>query len=393
MTVAWGLMRRNPNSSPPRDWFIDTDRLLSLFSGPFMPTGDVTWAAVGVAILLILAIVGRPRLVFGVARTVPLALSLLLFVILPEWIASTFLVGTRFCVFVHGFAPAIFAPRTEDPLGRNLPRVVSLLVVACLVVLNVRLHRFNEEASGLDELAAALAPEGDVMQLVTKTDHSSAVFGRAQFGQMPAWLTAKSGNLLENDSGLYFQMPVRRNSTGRPTRYRYVIARGDLERAKRVVRRYRPRAQFLRAYGKWLLFEDRPRTVGPLTIVRDAQGWKSLQYNRSVTGAALRINGRPYSQGLGAHAASFIRARADEGGTKLAGAVGVDDGSEGKAAMSFRIRNSDGKVLFQSNEMTSNVDAVPFSVPLDESRELLLEVLITGSTHDAHASWVDLHLE
>lgn len=393
VTVAWGLMRRRQNSSPPRDWFIDTDRLLTLFSGPFMPSGDVFWAAVGVGILLILAIVGRPRLVFSVARTVPLALSLFLFVVLPEWIASTFLVGTRFCVFVHGFAPASFAPRFDDRLGRHLPRVISVLVVALLVVFNVRLYRFNEEASGFDELAAALAPEGDVMQLVTKTDHRSAVFGSWQFGQMPAWLTASSGNLLENDSGLYFQMPVRRKPTGRPTRYRYVIARGDLARAKRVVRRYKPRAQFVRAYGKWLLFEDPPRKVGPLTIVRDAQGWRELQYNRSVTEVELRINGHPYSQGLGAHAASFIRIRADEGGTKLAGSVGVDDGSQGKSAMSFRIRNSDGEVLFQSEEITSKLNAVPFSVPLDESRELLLEVLITGPTHHAHASWVDLRLE
>jgi hypothetical protein len=393
MTLGWGLVRRRQNSSPPRDWFIDTDRLLSLFSGPFMPTGDVFWATVGVGILLILAIVGRPRLVFSVARTVPPALSVLLFVVLPEWVASTFLVGTRFAVFVHGFSPAVFAPRTDRPLGRSLPRVVSVLVVALLVVFNVRLQRFNEEASGLDELAAALAPEGDVMQLVTKTDHSSAVFGRAQFGQMPAWITARSGNLLENDSGLYFQMPVRRTSAGRPTRYRYVIARGDLARAKRVVLKHRPDAQFVRAYGDWLLFEDRPHKVGQLTIVRDAQGWKSLQYNRSVTGAALQINGRVYSQGLGAHAASFIRVRADQGGTKLAGYVGVDDGSEGKAAMSFRIRDSDGNVLFTTKEMTSKTDAVPFSVPLDESRELLLEVLITGSASHAHASWVDLHLE
>ena len=393
MTIAWGFMQRGRNSSRPKDWFIDNDRLLSLFSGPFMPTGDVFWAMVGVAIVLLLAIVGRPRLVFSVARAVPLTLSLLLFVVLPEWIASTFLVGTRFCVFVHGFAPAVFAPRTSGPLGRSLPRVVSLLVVALLVVLNVRLHRFNEEASGLDNLAADLAPEGDVMQLVTKTDHSSAVFGRAQFGQMPAWLTAKSGNLLENDSGGYFQMPVRRRATRFPTRYRYVIARGNLTKAKRAVARYRPRAQFVRPYGKWLLFEDPPRKVGPLTVVRDAQGWKELQYNLSVTGRPLQINLRHYAQGLGAHAASFIRARADEGGARLAGSVGADDGSRGRATMSFRIRNSDGTVLFQSNEMTSNMDAVPFSVPLDESRELLLEVLATGSTHYAHASWVDLHLE
>jgi len=393
MTVAWGLVQRRPNSAPPRDWFIDTDRLLSLFSGPFMTTGDGFWAAVGVGIVLILAIVGRPRLVFSVARTVPLALSLLLFVVLPEWIASTFLVGTRFCVFVHGFAPAAFAPRTDDRLGQNLPRVVSVLVVALLVVFNVRLQRFNEEASGLDELAAALAPRGDVMQLVTKTEHRSAVFGIMEFGQMPAWLTANSGNLIENDSSIYVQMPVRRKPTGRPTRYRYVIARGDLARAKRVVRKYRPDAQFVRAYDKWLLFEDTPHEVGPLTIVRDAQGWKSLQYNRSVIGAALQINDRAYSQGLGAHAPSFIRVRADQGGTKLTGYVGVDDGSEGKAAMSFRIRNSDGNVLFTTKEMTSNMDAVPFSVPLDASRELLLEVLISGSTSHAHASWVDLHLE
>jgi hypothetical protein len=188
-------------------------------------------------------------------------------------------------------------------------------------------------------------------------------------------------------------MPVRRRPTRFPTRYRYVVGRGNLTKAKRVVARYRPRAQFVRPYGKWLLFEDPPRKVGPLTVVRDAQGWKDLQYNRSVTGAALRINGRVHSQGLGAHAASFIRVRADEGGTKLAGSVGADDGSEGKAAMSFRIRDSDGNVLFQSEEMTSKADALPFSVPLDEGRELLLEVLAAGSTHYAHASWVDLHLE
>lgn len=394
LTVAWGLMRRNPNSSPPRDWFIDMDRLLSLFSGPFMPTGDGFWAAVGVAIVLILAIVGRPRLVFTVARTVPLALSLLLFVVLPEWIASTFLVGTRFAVFVHGFAPAVFAPRTGDRLGRNLPRLVAVLVVALLVVFNVRLQRFNEEASGLDELAADLDRDGDVMQLVTKTESNRGVFGKWPFGQMPAWITARSGNLIENDSALYFQLPVQRNPTGRPTHYRYVIARGDLARAKGVVHRSRPRARFLRSYGEWLLFEDPAHKVGPLTILRDAQGWKSLQYNRSITGAALRINSHVYSQGLGAHAPSFIRVRAErQGGSRLAGLVGVDDGSLGKASVSFRIRDSKGKVLFQSDEMTSKVDAAPFSVPLDESRELLLEALITGSASHAHASWVDLHLE
>lgn len=393
LTLAWGLTQRQRTASHTKDWFIDSDRLLSLFSGPFMPTGDAKWAAVGVAIVLILAVVARPRVVFTVARTVPLALSLLLFVVLPEWVASTFLVGTRFCVFVHGFAPAIFTPRTHDRLGRHLPVVISVLVVACLLVLNVRLHRFNEEASGLVELAADLDPEGDVMQLVTKTAPHSAVFGRMQFGQMPAWLTAQSGNLLENDSAIYFQMPVRRKPRGFPGRYRHVIARGHLARAKQVVRRIRPDARFVRAYGDWLLFEDPPHRVGPITVVRDAQGWGSLQYNRAASGRPLQINGRPYLQGLGGHARSFIRVRADQGGSALAGFVGVDDGSEGKATLIFRIRDSEGKVLFQSEEMTSKMDPVPFSILLDERREVLLEAVAVGSTAYAHASWVDLRLE
>ena len=393
LTLAWGLTQRQRTASHARDWFIDSDRLLSLFSGPFMPAGDAKWAAVGVAIVLILAVVARPRVVFTVARTVPLALSLLLFVVLPEWVASTFLVGTRFCVFVHGFAPAIFAPRTHDRLGRHLPVVISVLVVACLVVLNVRLHRFNEEASGFVDLAADLDPEGDVMQLVTKTAPHSAVFGRMQFGQMPAWLTAQSGNLLENDSAIYFQMPVRRKPAGFPKRYRHIIARGHLARAKQVVRRIRPDARFVRAYGDWLLFEDASHRVGPITVVRDAQGWESLQYNRAASDGTLRINGRRYLQGLGGHARSFIRVRADQGGSALAGFVGVDDGSEGKATLIFRIRDSEGKVLFQSEEMTSKMDAVPFSISLDETREVLLEAMAVGSTAYAHASWVDLRLE
>lgn len=392
LTVAWGLMQRQRTTSGARDWFIDEDRLLTLFSGAFMPTGDWRWAIVGVAIVLILAIVARPRMVFTVARTAPLALSVALFVILPEWLASTFLVGPRFCVFVHGFAPAILAPRTHDRLGRYLPGVVSVLVVACLVVLNVRLQRFNEEASGLVELAVDLDPDGDVMQLVTKTAPHSEVFGRMQFGQMPAWLTAESGNLLENDSAVYFQMPVRRKRTGFPSRYLHVIARGDLARAKQVVRRIRPDARFVRAYGDWLLFEDPPHRVGPITVVRDAQGWKSLRYNRAVSGAPLRINGRRYLQGLGGRAQSFIRVRADQVGSRLAGSVGVDDSSEGRATLSFRIRDSDGKVLFQTEEMTSKMDAVPFSIPLDGRREVLLEAMSAGSTAYAHASWVDLHL-
>lgn len=362
---------------------------MELFSGPFYAEKHPGWAAVSLGVLGVLGFVGRPRLVFTAARFVPLAYSLLLIAILPEWLGGTWLVGTRCVVFVQGFSPAVFEPRT-DGRGRHLPRVTLGLVLAGLVLLNVRLHQFNQEARGLQDLIAAVPPGADVKTLVTRTDQESHVFGSVQFSQMPAWITATGGGLIENDSASYFQLPVQRLPVTFPKAYRYVVTRGSVARGDAQVRRFAPGAVHTRSFGKWHLYEFPELASGPVQVVRYAQHWGRLQVDRAVTRRRLRTGPQRFPHGFGTHAASFIAVHVSGTENNLGGRVGMNHDSKGRAHAVFRIRDSSGAVLFESRALSSEDGTEPFSVPLQSDRYLLLETVPVGSSQFAYTNWLDL---
>ena len=79
----------------------------TLFSGAFTTFPDEHWAIVSASAVAVFLLLARPKLTFAPLRWLPLVLITLIFVALPDVIASTWYVATRFCVFIHVLAPAV----------------------------------------------------------------------------------------------------------------------------------------------------------------------------------------------------------------------------------------------------------------------------------------------
>lgn len=280
--VAWLVLRRGKSGSAASDWFVSKDRVLHLFSSFFTSDADAKWALVSMAALLGFVVVAQAHLVITPARGVPFFWALALFLVLPEWLASTWLVGTRMAVFVQAFALALLQPRTRDPVGSQLPAVASLLAVGMLCLLNYRLVSFNDELAGLRVIAKSVPAGADVRQMVSDTDSTSRVFGARQLGQAPAWITAEQGGLMANDFARYFQLPVlRRRGELLPEPQRYIVARGDERRTKKIVRKQYRKAKLVDSSGPWMLFEN---SKAPVTSLRVANSGSTAKRSGGTRG-------------------------------------------------------------------------------------------------------------
>jgi hypothetical protein len=397
LALLWlSLSKKQASSRAISEWF-NSDRAVNLFSGAFVPFPDAFWAVIaagGVALFLLLA---RPKLRFSPSRSVPFALAVVCFLTLPDWIAATWLVGSRFNVFIHAFAPALLVPRLGDVIARNWLYTLSALVLAFLTVLNVRLGAFNRELSGFVDVAAAIPAGADVQTLVPETTNKSQVFGAAMMGQVPAWLTAERGGLIANDSAVagYYQIPVRHQDVPQFKHYPYAMARGDYgsecSRLASLTGTPRGSATLVKQSGNWLLLKRPPIENQLFEVIRHGQGWGELQLDQSVSGGPLSVAGTKYARGLGTHAVSVVRLRIKGAGRTLSGACGVDDAAGPGGQAAFRIRDGRGGVLFASPPLQANAPARTFSVPIGTDRELILEAYTsTGRIDYAHADWLDL---
>ena len=394
LALLWlALHRQQTAQSPMSDWFATWDRLVTLLSGPFVAFPSLRWATVSLAAILLWLLVTRPHLVWQERRLLPLVLAVDCFLLLPETMAATTVIASRFCVYVHAFAPAAVDFRRTDCLRRQSARVALLLVWAGLLLLNVRLHAFNRELAGLHDVAMHMEPGMDVRNFVVQTGPHSEVFGPMQFGQVAAWITAEHGGLIDNDSTKYYQIPIKRNPVPFTSHPRYVVARGPVERVAPAVADQVKGARLILEARPWLLFEDRYPDGGDFTVVRATQSWRQLNIDRAVSGGPLSIAGVSYAHGLGTHAESFIRVRIAGAASRFAGACGVDDRERAIGKARFRIRDNAGEVLFESGEVVGGEPARHFSVPLAGRSELLLEVGVVNAIPHAHADWVDLRIQ
>jgi hypothetical protein len=396
LALLWLFMRQEQTTSRHiADWF-DKNRALGLFSNAFTAFSDEFWAYVGAGGVLVFLLLARPKLARFKARWLPFCFALLGFVVLPDWIASTWLVGSRFCVFVHAFAPALLVPRTSDALARRWVSILCLLVAAFLVVFNVRLYRYNAELDGFREIAAAIPPGADVQTLVPETSNTSEVFGASVLGQIPAWVTAEHGGLIANDSAVagYFQIPIRRNDVPMFQEYPYAIAHGNYKYLRGLLHHLtntpRGPAKLVKESDGWLLLKRPPIENEDFEVVRYGQGWGSLRLDQSVAGNKLKVAGAEYASGLGTHAQSLVRIRFKHNVSVFSGSCGVDDEAGPRGHAGFRIRDSGGSVLFDSGELFANGEPRAFSVPVAASRELVLQAYTPGSNGHAHADWLSL---
>jgi len=395
VAIAWLSVRSTAVNSHRIEEYLNWDRIVTLFSSAFLPFPDQGYAKIALAGVLLFLLVARPRLRFSAARIAPFALALVAFLALPDWIASTWLVGSRLSVFVHVFAIALLVPREGDVVARQWFHVLGALTLAFLIVLNVRLAGFNREMAGLDVIARAIPRGADLETLVVRTNMDSAVFGAQQLGQTPAWITAERGGMIANDSAvsLYYQIPIKRNDVPFPTRFRYVIGHGDRRADRNVLRSATGSSTPLAVSGEWLLYERPGFETNDFVVIRDAQGYGTLAKDRSIGGGPLRIGNATFEHGLGAHANSFVRIRFKRAGNKLTGLCGLDANAGGPGEVIFQIRDDANHLLFQSAPANGSAPAQAFSIELRGQTELVLVASAPHGIAYAHADWVDLRLE
>jgi hypothetical protein len=392
LAILWSqLNRRNTGQRFGDDW-LDANRLWRLFSSPFTTIENHTWAVVsGVGIVLIV-LAAWPRIVWQGRRIVPFAVAMSLFLSLPDTVADTWLVGSRFCVYVHAFAPALLQTRNSTWRARVWPRVVLVWVVFALGALNVRLVSFNRELADLQELTKHMQPGFDMRTMLPNTAPDSEAMGFMQFHHAAGWLTAQMGGILDNDSPDYYQMPIRRQPTTWPEFHRYILARGDVAEVTRKVTEQSRTARLVHRASSWLLFENPPVGNSDFTVVRSMQSWGQLQRDKEVAEAPLTVGGARFAHGLGTHADSFIRLRIHKHGQTFFGGCGIDDRGGPSGVARFRIRDDAGKILYESGEIRGGEPARRFIVRLDGRKELILEVHKVDTIDHAHADWVDLHV-
>ena len=124
--------------------------------------------------------------------------------------------------------------------------------------------------------------------------------------------------------------------------------------------------------------EDKQYSLAEANPGLITSGWNTTQANKSIGGNKLSVGGLAFEKGMGTHANSEFKVRLDGAALKLNGSVGVDDETQNKGSVEFKIYG-DGKLLWTSGVVRGGSKAVEFSVGLENIRLLKLEEI--GRAH------------
>jgi alpha-galactosidase len=129
--------------------------------------------------------------------------------------------------------------------------------------------------------------------------------------------------------------------------------------------------------------------LGSLDLTKMSAGWGAPQIDRNVVGKAISIGGRQFTHGVGTHANSVLHVDLDGRVERFTAFVGVDDETQGKGTVSFRIYG-DGRRLLDSGVIKGHDPAKRVDVPLRGVKHLILLVTGAGDGVDFdHADWAD----
>lgn len=138
--------------------------------------------------------------------------------------------------------------------------------------------------------------------------------------------------------------------------------------------------------------QQTPRTVAlsSLDLTHLQQGWGQPGINLAVTGGALSIAGREFTNGVGTHARSVLWLRLDGTAVRFAAQVGVDDHTTGEAAsVEFQV-GADGRRLWRSGVLRRGQAPVAVDLDVRGVRQLLLLVTDAGDgVSFDHANWAE----
>ncbi|MBC8327809.1 MAG: NPCBM/NEW2 domain-containing protein [Planctomycetes bacterium] len=129
--------------------------------------------------------------------------------------------------------------------------------------------------------------------------------------------------------------------------------------------------------------------LGALDLEHLEQGWGAPRVDLSVEGKPLSIGGRAFARGLGSHAGSRLWVELDGRARRFEAWVGVDDETEGRGSLRFRVVRDEG-VVFDSGVMRGGDAAARVELELAGARLLLLLTDGGGDGIDYdHADWAE----
>ncbi len=397
LLLIWFQNRQKDGQVLYAEWPPNPFRILTFFSGVFSANSSYLTVIIGLLLVILMVIMARPQFTNKAARFLPLLIGSLGFLFLPETMASTWLVGTRFVVFVHAFIPVAFTPTVTGRKLTYMRWTTVSIVMACLLALNIRLFGFNRELVGMDKVSSSMPLGSDVHGLLVDTGWHSQWVGDLQMGQVMAWVTAERGGILENDQARYFPIPIqRRIDYPWQSHYRFLLARGPTEKALSIASRFEPEPKVVQRAGDWILIESSalPLSSGDLDAIRYGQQWGDLRSNLSVNGEPLSVAGQRYATGFGSCPKSIIQVRPKKQGRFLEGKVGINDNESSIGYAIFKILDGKKQVLFESGVMSTGMSAKEFKVPL--KGEFLFLVAEAGpgmGINNAYANWLDLSVK
>jgi hypothetical protein len=121
-----------------------------------------------------------------------------------------------------------------------------------------------------------------------------------------------------------------------------------------------------------------------------AQGWGTLQRNRSVTERPIVIAGRRYLRGLGTHSPSRITYALDGNWRRFQAWAGADDATSSTVTFEVHV---DGQKRWESGLMMRGTPAKRVDVDVSGAQTLELIVGDGGNTYTSdHADWADARL-
>lgn len=121
-------------------------------------------------------------------------------------------------------------------------------------------------------------------------------------------------------------------------------------------------------------------------------GWGTLQYDRSIGGNTITINGTVYARGLGAHAQSTIIYNLNKNFTSFTSDVGVDGETSGNGTVQFQVFVDD-VLAYDSGVMNGTAAAKKVTVSVAGKNTLKLVVNDGGDGISwDHADWAGARL-
>lgn len=188
------------------------------------------------------------------AAFVPIAVLLAWVVAIPESVGETWLIASRFTIFLLPFYALLFlAPR------RAWARwMAPTLTWVFLIIHGERLVSFARESQSFEQVLAAATP-GYRAQLVVPDWASQAAQNPMAYLSFPLWYQADKGGVVDFNFAYFPAQVVRFRSPQQPAEHRYYFVRQTGAAPQKPTAPDGSELRLVKSSGDWSLFEKASR--------------------------------------------------------------------------------------------------------------------------------------